>query len=104
MYLLLLVIPNNVVVIIDKNLISNYMSPLNYNHLFYFYLVATEGSITKASAILNLTPQTISGQITSFESLIGVNLFDRKGKKLHLSEMGKLISTMQKKFFNWAMK
>ena len=67
------------------------MTPLNYNHLYYFYTVATEGSITKASSVLHLTPQTISGQITSFETLIGIDLFERKGKKLHLSEMGQLI-------------
>ncbi|MBL4818347.1 MAG: transcriptional activator NhaR [Deltaproteobacteria bacterium] len=67
------------------------MTPLNYNHLYYFYAVATDGSIAKASARLHLTPQTISGQITSFEAQIGVNLFERKGKKLQLSEMGHLI-------------
>ena len=77
----------------------NYMSPLNYNHLFYFYAVATEGSITKASAGLNLTPQTISGQLTSFEDKIGTKLFDRKGKKLQLSEMGQLIYSYAEEIF-----
>ncbi|MGJ8692523.1 MAG: transcriptional activator NhaR [Thalassotalea sp.] len=75
------------------------MSPLNYNHLFYFYVVATEGSITKASSRLNLTPQTISGQITNFEAQIGVNLFERKGKKLSLSEMGLLIYSYAEEIF-----
>ncbi|MDG1731933.1 MAG: transcriptional activator NhaR [Thalassotalea sp.] len=75
------------------------MTPLNYNHLFYFYVVATEGSITKASTRLNLTPQTISGQITNFEANIGVNLFDRKGKKLFLSEMGLLIFSYAEEIF-----
>lgn len=75
------------------------MAPLNYNHLYYFYAVATEGSITKASKILHLTPQTISGQITNFESLIGVDLFDRKGKKLLLSEMGQLIYSYAEEIF-----
>ena len=75
------------------------MTPLNYNHLFYFYVVATEGSIIKASARLNLTPQTISGQITSFEDQIGVNLFDRKNKTLHLSEMGQLIYSYAEEIF-----
>jgi LysR family transcriptional activator of nhaA len=75
------------------------MSPLNYNHLFYFYVVATEGSITKASTRLNLTPQTISGQITNFEAQIGVNLFERKGKKLSLSEMGLLIYSYAEEIF-----
>ena len=36
-------------------------------------------------------PQTISSQITSFEVKIGFDLFDRKGKKMQLSEMGRLI-------------
>ena len=67
------------------------MSPLNYNHLYYFYIVAKKGSIVKASETLNLTPQTISGQISNFEKQIGVLLFDRKGKKLVLSELGDLV-------------
>ncbi|TWX73455.1 transcriptional activator NhaR [Colwellia sp. C1TZA3] len=75
------------------------MSPLNYNHLFYFYVVATEGTISKASARLNLTSQTISGQITSFETQVGVNLFDRKGKKLYVSEMGQLIYSYAEEIF-----
>lgn len=75
------------------------MSPLNYNHLFYFYMVAKEGSIIRASTRLNLTPQTISGQITSFEGQVGVNLFDRKGKTLHLSQMGQLIYSYAEEIF-----
>ncbi len=67
------------------------MSPLNYNHLYYFYTVASQGSIVKASSTLHLTPQTISGQITSFETQIGLKLFERQGKKLRLSEMGRVI-------------
>ncbi len=75
------------------------MSPLNYNHLYYFYVVATEGTITKASKRLNLTPQTISGQITNFETQIGVNLFERKGKTLSLSEMGLVIYSYAEEIF-----
>lgn len=67
------------------------MTRLNYNHLYYFYTVASEGSIAKASARLHLTPQTISGQITSFEAQIGFELFTRQGRKMQLSEMGRLI-------------
>ena len=75
------------------------MSPLNYNHLYYFYVVAKEGSIVKASETLNLTPQTISGQISSFENQIGILLFDRKGRKLHLSEFGQLIFSYAEEIF-----
>ena len=75
------------------------MTPLNYNHLYYFFIVAREGSIAKASASLHLTPQTISGQITKFEAQIGVNLFDRKGKTLQLSDMGRLIYSHAEEIF-----
>ena len=61
------------------------MAPLNYHHLYYFYVTATEGSIAKASKQLNLTPQTISGQIGLLENAFGFLLFDRVGKKLILN-------------------
>jgi LysR family transcriptional activator of nhaA len=47
------------------------MTPLNYNHLYYFFIVAREGSIAKAIASLHLTSQTISGQVTKFKAQIG---------------------------------
>jgi len=78
------------------------MEPLNYNHLFYFYAVATGCSITKTSTRLNLTPQTINGQLTSFEDKIGTKLFDRKGKSFHLSEMGQLIYSYAEENFQLA--
>lgn len=67
------------------------MTPLNYNHLYYFFHVATDGSITRASARLNLTPQTISGQIAAFEEQLGTKLFRREGRRLRLSAKGRQI-------------
>ncbi len=67
------------------------MARLNYNHLYYFYTVAKDGSIAKASNRLNLTPQTISSQITTLEAQIGFDLFNRVGKRLQLSEKGRLV-------------
>ncbi|MEM8844022.1 MAG: transcriptional activator NhaR [Pseudomonadota bacterium] len=64
------------------------MRHLNYNHLFYFWMVAREGSINKASDILHITPQTISGQIKSLEAVVGAPLFNRSGRGLILSETG----------------
>ena len=37
---------------------------LNYRQLHYFWVVAKTGSIVRACDQLNLTPQTISGQIS----------------------------------------
>ena len=49
---------------------------------------------------MNLTPQTISGQITSFEAQIGIDLFVRKGKKMQLSEMGRTIYKYAEEIFH----
>ncbi|MCG8672632.1 MAG: transcriptional activator NhaR [Pseudomonadales bacterium] len=66
------------------------MSQLNYHHLYYFYVIAREGSIVNASKKLHLTPQTVSGQLSAFEDYLGTQLFDRKGKRLLLNATGKL--------------
>ena len=67
------------------------MRHLNYGHLLYFWTVAREGGVARASEILHLTPQTISGQIRVLEESIGEKLFRRVGRRLVLSEMGKLV-------------
>lgn len=67
------------------------MRHLNYSHLKYFWAVAREGSIAKASAALNVTPQTISGQIKLLEQSVGEPLFNRSGRRLVLSETGRVV-------------
>ena len=52
---------------------------INYKHLYYFWLVAKEGSIASASDRLNITPQTISGQLSLLEEYLGAALFNRIG-------------------------
>jgi LysR family transcriptional activator of nhaA len=63
---------------------------LNYKQLHYFWRVAKDGSITKASARLHLTPQTLSGQIALLEETLGVRLFRRVGRRLELTDTGQL--------------
>jgi LysR family transcriptional regulator, transcriptional activator of nhaA len=63
---------------------------INYKQLHYFWRVAKEGGITRASERLHLTPQTLSGQITLLEDNLGVKLFRRVGRRLELSEMGEV--------------
>jgi len=67
------------------------MRHLNYSHLLYFWTVARQGSIAKASEALHLTPQTISGQLRLLDEAIGERLFVRAGRRLVLSEMGQLV-------------
>ncbi|WP_397448717.1 transcriptional activator NhaR [Pseudomonas sp. NA-150] len=63
---------------------------LNYRQLHYFWVVAKTGSIVRASEQLNLTAQTISGQITLLEHTYGMDLFRRVGRQLELTEAGRL--------------
>ncbi len=64
---------------------------LNYKHLHYFWTVAHEGSIAKASKILHITPQTISGQLSVLEDRVGSALFEKAGRGLNLTETGRLV-------------
>jgi LysR family transcriptional activator of nhaA len=62
---------------------------INYKQLHYFWAVAKMGSIVRAGEQLNLTPQTISGQIGLLEETLGVELFRRAGRRLELTETGR---------------
>lgn len=66
------------------------MRDLNYNHLYYFWIVAREGSIARASQLLHLTPQTISGQIQLLEQSMQAKLFTRAGRGLALTDAGQV--------------
>lgn len=63
---------------------------LNYKQLHYFWQVARAGSIARASEQLDLTPQTLSGQIGLLETALEANLFRRVGRGLELTETGRL--------------
>ncbi len=76
------------------------MRQLNYNHLYYFYIVAREGSIAKAAQTLHVTPQTVSGQLATFEEYLGFTLFDRHGKRLHLNNQGRVAYRSAEEIFN----
>jgi LysR family transcriptional regulator, transcriptional activator of nhaA len=67
------------------------MAWLNYHHLLYFWTVARAGSIAKASEELHLAQPTISAQIKLLEESLGHQLFERKGRKLVLSDVGRTV-------------
>ncbi len=66
------------------------MEWLNYHHLLYFWVVAKEGSIVRASKELRLAHPTISGQIHRLEENLGEKLFARRGRHLVLTEVGRV--------------
>jgi len=73
---------------------------INYKHLHYFWVVAKEGSITRASECLHLTPQTISGQLSVLEDNLGESLFNRVGRNLELTETGRLVLSYADEIFS----
>ena len=73
---------------------------INYKHLHYFWSVAKEGSIARASERLNLTPQTISGQLSLLEEHLGEALFARVGRNLELTETGRLVLSYADEIFS----
>jgi len=73
---------------------------VNYKHLHYFWAVAREGGVARASERLNLTPQTISGQLSLLEEHLGVELFTRVGRNLELTETGRLVLSYADEIFS----
>ncbi|GLP97198.1 transcriptional activator NhaR [Paraferrimonas sedimenticola] len=75
------------------------MSHLNYNHLYYFWMVKSKGSVAKAAEALYVTPQTITGQIRQLEHRLGDRLFERDGRRLKATELGELVYRYADKMF-----
>lgn len=63
---------------------------MNHKHLFYFWKAAKAGSIARAAEAINVTPQTLSGQIGLLEESLGSELFCRRGRSIVLTEAGRL--------------
>lgn len=76
------------------------MRHLNYSHLLYFWTVAREGSIARASEVLHLTPQTISGQLKLLEEAVGHPLFQRVGRGLTLTDTGHVVQQYADEIFS----
>ena len=61
----------------------------NYKHLYYFWVVSREGSLTKAAERLELSVQTISEQIGLLERDLGRSLLAPQGRRLVPTEAGR---------------
>lgn len=56
-----------------------------------FCIVAKLENITQAAHLLNFTQPTVSSQIRTLEEHLGVQLFERIGKKLYITDAGKCL-------------
>ncbi|MEW9920896.1 LysR family transcriptional regulator [Marimonas sp. MJW-29] len=66
------------------------MSTLNLHHLRLFRAVARDGTLTGAARALNISQSAVSTQIKALEAALGHDLFERRGRNLHLSEAGRI--------------
>jgi LysR family transcriptional activator of nhaA len=63
---------------------------MNYKHLHYFWAAAKAGGVMRAGQQLNISPQTLSGQIKLLEDRLGCALFRKAGRGLELTDEGRL--------------
>ena len=75
------------------------MDRLNYHHLFYFWSVAREGSLRRASEVLRVSPPSMSAQIKQLEESLGQPLFRRSGRGQVLSEAGRTAFSYAEEIF-----
>lgn len=66
------------------------MMNMNYHHLHYFWVIATEGSMARAAERLGVAVQTVSSQVRAIERSLGVSLLRPAGRGLALTEAGRM--------------
>ncbi|MEO6625333.1 MAG: transcriptional activator NhaR [Burkholderiaceae bacterium] len=72
---------------------------MNFKHLHYFWVAAKSGGVMRAGEHLHITPQTLSGQIKLLEDALGHKLFVKSGRKLELTDDGRLVLGFADKIF-----
>lgn len=75
------------------------LEQLNFHHLFYFWSVAKTGHLTKTAGDLHVSQSALSAQIKQLEDRFGDDLFNREGRRLVLTDTGKLVFTYAENIF-----
>ncbi len=75
------------------------MYKLNFNHLYYFWVIAKQGNLGRAAKQLKLSDSALSTQLKKLESQLNTPLFERKSRSLHLTEAGSLALAYAEKIF-----
>jgi LysR family transcriptional regulator, transcriptional activator of nhaA len=72
---------------------------LNFHHLQYFWAVAKDGHLTRTAERLRVSPSALSSQISQLEEQLGEPLFTREGRRLVLTEAGRLALSYAEQIF-----
>lgn len=75
------------------------MEWLNYHHLLYFWTVAREGGLAPAGKVLRLSQSALSGQIKRLEGALGHALFEKRGRRLEMTETGRVVYKYAEEIF-----
>ena len=67
----------------------------SYRHLYYFWIVAQEGGMSKAAARLDMAAQTVSAQVRELEKALGCQLLKPVGRGVALTEAGVVLGGVQ---------
>lgn len=76
------------------------MQRLNFHHLHYFWVVAKEGNLTRAAQSLHVSQSALSTQIRQLEEQLGQALFERQGRRLVLTEAGRVALSYAESIFS----
>ena len=76
------------------------MKWMNYNHLYYFWVVGREGGVVRASEELMVSQPTISNQLKDLEASLGHRLFERVGRGRALTEAGRIVFNYANEMFS----
>ncbi len=63
---------------------------INFHHLHYFWAVAKDGNLTRTAKRLRVAQSALSAQIRQLEDSLGEALFTREGRRLVLTEAGRI--------------
>lgn len=72
--------------------------------LKYFLAVAREENITRAAEQLHVSQPAVSRQIAQLEEELGIRAFERKGKRVTLTEEGRLLRRRAQEMLDLAEK
>lgn len=74
----------------------------NFNHLYYFYIVAKLGGLTAAALQLHTSQSSLSTQMKTLEAQLGHTLFKREGRKIVLTKTGQSVFSYCRRMFDIA--
>ena len=76
------------------------MARMNYRHLYYFWRVASDGNLTNVDKAIPISQSALSSQIQQLEGWAGSKLFEREGRSLQLTDVGRRVMGYANEIFS----